>query len=111
MWRDFGLTVIVALTSPAYAATPVDGQWIMKVDRFGNPEYSTLTLRTDGPLVSGDWDGDAAKGSWSGSALSLTVTDAHGATYRFEGRLIDGTLRGIADYPDNNFADTRLRSP
>ncbi|WP_296615802.1 acetamidase/formamidase family protein [Sphingomonas sp.] len=109
MWRYVGLAVVVGLPSPACAATPVDGHWILTVNRFGNPEHSTLTLRSDGPLISGDWDGDTVKGSWSGSVLKLTVTDAHGATYRFEARPTDGTLQGTADYPDNNFPGRRLQ--
>lgn len=108
MWRYVGLAIVAGLTSPACAATPVDGQWILAVNRFGNLEYSTLTLRSQGRLISGDWDGDAARGSWSGNVLKLTVTDARSATYRFEARLVDGKLHGTADYPDNNFPDKRI---
>lgn len=109
MLRQVGLVAAIVLAVPAHARSPVDGQWILAVDRFGNPEYSTLNLRGIGTSVSGDWDGDAAEGKFSAGRLTLTVTGKNGAVYRFDVKLVEGALRGTADYPDNNFPDRRLR--
>jgi len=109
MFSYAGLAAAFVIAAPAAVAAPVDGQWILIVDRFGNLEYSTLNLHISGSSVTGDWDGDAVTGSSSANALALMVTDARGAHYRFEAQLVNGTLRGIADYPDNNFPDKRLR--
>lgn len=104
-----GLALALVAAVPAYAATPLEGQWILTVDRFGTPEYSTLNLLLSQTVVTGDWDGDVAKGSYRAGALTFSVSDKNGAVYRFEGRQVGDTLRGVADYPDNNFPDKRLR--
>ena len=109
MLRQIGLGAAIVLAGPAHASSPVDGQWILAVDRFGNPEYSTLNIRGTGTSVSGDWDGDATEGKFSAGRLMLDVTEKNGAVYRFDVRLVNGALRGVADYPDNNFPDKRLR--
>ncbi|WP_333572591.1 acetamidase/formamidase family protein [Sphingomonas sp.] len=104
------LMLAALLGCPALArAPPLGGQWILTVDRFGSPEYSTLTLARAGQSLSGDWDGDALRGTVQGGSLRFTVTDRHGAVYRFDARRTAEGLRGSADYPDNNFPDRRLR--
>ena len=105
-------TVIAAgalcmLTTMASASHKMNGQWVLVVDRWGNPEYSTLNLSILQDAVSGDWDGDRVAGTIAGEALHFSVTDKRGAEYRFEARLEKGRLSGTANYPDNNFPDRR----
>lgn len=101
--------VASAIALPAAAQTSVAGQWIVTVDRFGTPEYSTLNLFRDGDALRGDWGGDAVTGSVRGRSIDLTIRDERGATYRFTGTMQAGQLRGAADYPDNNHHERRLR--
>lgn len=108
MLRYVALAAAIAFAEPACASQPADGQWILAVDRFGNPEYSTLNLRVSGTTVSGDWDGDTVTGKATAHKVVITVTDKNGAVYRFDFELDHDALRGIADYPDNNFPDKRL---
>lgn len=98
---------VIAL--PAAAQTSIAGQWIVTVDRFGTPEYSTLNLIRDGDAVRGDWDGDPVSGTLRGRSIDLTIRDRRGAIYRFTGTVQAGQLRGAADYPDNNHPERRLR--
>lgn len=86
----------------AAAAHRADGQWVVTIDRFGNPEYSTLNLLVDGTVISGDWDGDALKGSATIRRVTFTVTDSQHRTYAFTGRLDRGSLSGTAIFPDHN---------
>lgn len=110
--RHVLLAVIAwCIGSAAFAAPALDGQWILATDRWGNAEYSTLNLKIAGETASGDWDGDRVNGTLRGDALTFAVTDSRGATYRFSAHLENGTLQGIADYPDNNFPDRRLTFP
>src|SRR5687768_16999454 len=97
---------VIAL--PAAAQTSIAGQWIVTVDRFGTPEYSTLNLIRDGDAVRGDWDGDVVTGRARGRSIDLTIRDRRGAIYRFTGTMQAGQLRGAADYPDNNHPERRL---
>lgn len=100
------LSTSVALASPP-APSALGGQWVLTVDRWGNPEYSTLDLSIRRNVVSGDWDGAPLSGTVDGRTLRFRTTDQRGAEYRFEVRLENGRLSGTADYPDNNFADRR----
>jgi amidase len=103
------LAALLAFGTPAQAAPPLEGQWVLTVDRFGSPEFSTLNLRMRGATLDGDWDGDAVRGTVAGRSLRFAVTDRRGALYRFEAQRTADGLRGTADYPDNNFPDRRLR--
>lgn len=110
MLRFFVLAFAALLMSAAVSAAPrVDGQWILTGNRWGNPEYSTLNLTTIDRELSGDWDGEALSGSVRGKSLAFTVTEKGGAASSFEARLEGEVLRGIADVPDNNYPERRLR--
>jgi amidase len=109
MSRFLLLMMAVLGWSGAAHAAQVAGQWIVTVDRFGSPEYSTLNLVVADRTLGGDWDGDAVRGTIERQSLRFTVTDRQGATYRFEAQQTPAGLSGAADYPDNNFPDRRLR--
>lgn len=101
--------LFVAGAGPAVGAAPnIDGDWILTVDRWGNPEYSTLSLSVRNGEVSGDLDGNTVVGKVDGKTVHLTMTDDRKAVYRFDARLTDGRLSGTANYPDNNFPDRRV---
>ncbi|MFA5965104.1 MAG: acetamidase, partial [Sphingomonas sp.] len=100
---------VLLLGQPALAASRADGQWILTTDRWGNPEYSTLDLIAANGKLSGKWDGDAVDGTISDGRLAFSVRDKSGAVYRFDARIDGATLRGTADFPDNNDAARRLR--
>lgn len=95
-------------TMTVAAAPDATGQWVLAIDRWGNPDYSTLNLSIRRGALSGDWDGDPVAGKIDGKVLRFLVTDTRGAEYRFEARLDGGRLSGTANYPDNNFAERRL---
>ena len=93
------------------AAHAQTGQWVVATDRWGNKEYSTLTLIAEGKGLTGDWDGDRLTGTIRGSRLAFTVTDKRGAAFRFAGVLRRGAISGTADFPDNNNPAARLLHP
>ena len=112
MLRMFLFSLFAFIVSTAASAAPqIHGQWIITTDRWGNAEYSTLNLLVSNQQLSGDWDGDPVTGLVRGKSVTISVRDQRGATYRFDATLQDDTLVGIADYPDNNFPDRRVRNP
>lgn len=104
------LVITVGMCSAATVASAhgADGQWVMRIDRFGNPEYSTLNLHVDGAVMSGDWDGDAVKGSATTDRISFAVTDSQHQSYAFTGTLDRGSLSGTAVFADHNNSNRSL---
>lgn len=105
------MTLFALLPLPAAARSGASGQWIVATDRWGNVEYSTLTLSRDADRLTGDWDGDPVTGKVEGESLAFDVRDARGALYAFTAQLADGALRGEADFPDGNAPSRRVRHP
>ena len=99
----------LCMAGMARAEEPIDGQWIVTTDRWGNAEYSTLNLHRTGEGLTGDWDGDAVHGEMSGAHLHLDIVDRRAARYVFDGSLDGEGLTGTADYPDPNIAGARAR--
>ncbi|MEI8599838.1 hypothetical protein P4S55_00890 [Shewanella sp. PP-Sp27a-2] len=89
----------------AYAAE----QWLLTADLWGNPVYGTLTLTSKGDNLSGDIDGDKLSGHRQGTSLTFESTDANGAVYHYEGKMQDNTIEGIADFPDTNHPNVRVK--
>lgn len=100
--------LIAALIAPLPAQAQIAGQWIVATRRWGNPEYSTLTLRRTAGTLSGNWDGDPVTGAAERDRLRFTVRDRRGATYVFTARMTGETLAGEADYPDHNTPGARV---
>lgn len=103
--------IFVAILLPLSAAARdrIDGQWILTTDRWGNLEYSSLNLEASGRVLAGDWDGDALAGEIRGGRVIFTVTSARGVSYKFAGRVVNGILKGEADFPDHNNAGSRVQ--
>lgn len=95
----------LAMALPAVAREPVDGQWILATDRWGNPEYSVLNLARSGRTLSGDWDGQALSGKVEGDSIVFTVSGDR----KFAGRIEGGRLAGDVDLPDHNDPKARVR--
>lgn len=90
-------------------AAVADQHWLLSIDRWGNADYRILTLHRSGDVLTGrlgDW---AVTGQQHGDLVRFTATDRHGDSYRFEGELEMGALRGHADYPDPNDSRARAR--
>jgi len=104
--RLFSIMLLAALPTISQAQT---GQWIVATDRWGNKEYSTLDLRAEGQVLTGDWDGDQLTGSIRGPRIAFTVTDPRGKIYRFQGAIDPTGLHGTADFPDSNDPAARVR--
>ncbi|WP_326525449.1 acetamidase/formamidase family protein [Sphingomonas sp.] len=96
------------LAAPASARSPIDGQWVLAVDRFGTAEYWTLNLEARGSAVSGDRSGAALSGTRRGARIDFTVTDSRGGRFAFAGTVAGARITGTADYPDHNKAGARL---
>jgi amidase len=82
--------------------------WIMTVDLWGNPAYSTLELEQDGTALAGSLDGDAVKGQRKGGELRFVATDARQASATYVGTLKGDALVGTADMPDTNNPQARV---
>ncbi|MFL9839389.1 acetamidase/formamidase family protein [Sphingomonas sp. ST-64] len=110
MNRFMPIVLVAGATAlPAAAQDHISGQWIVTVDRLGTPEYSTLNLRRDGDALRGDWDGESVTGTIKGRGVVLTIRDRRTAVYRFTGTSGRDGISGVADYPDNNHPELRLR--
>lgn len=97
------LALVALVAMPARA----DETWILRMDLWGTPAFSTATLARHGEAVTGDIDGDRVEGSVSGSTLKFTATDADGHASRYTLQLSAGQLAGTADVPDTNDAAAR----
>lgn len=84
-------------------------QWLLTADLWGNPVYGTLTLTSNGDNLSGDIDGDKLSGHRQGTSLTFESTDVNGAVYHYEGKMQDNTIEGIADFPDTNHPNVRVK--
>jgi amidase len=83
--------------------------WIVKLDRWGNNTYQSLTLRDDGANLEGELDGDKVSARRHGANLEFSTLDQRGARYLYRAKL-DGTLmRGSADFPDTNDPKARAQ--
>jgi amidase len=102
------VSLAFALAAPI-AARAQTGQWVVATDRWGNKEYSTLNLASDGKVLTGDWDGDALTGIVRGHRFDFTVKDKRGTAYVFEGEMRGDGLSGTADFPDSNNPAARVR--
>jgi amidase len=106
----FRRLALIGLLFPlsAHASEPPVESWLLKTDMWGNTAYQTLTLRQDGSVVSGTFDGDKLAGTRQGNLLDFTVTDADHATYHLKAT-VDGTgMVGTADDPDTNAPGRRV---
>ena len=83
------------------AAGPAE-TWIVRVDLWGNPAFSTLTLTRDGARLSGDLDGDRLSGAATGSRLRFDATDRRGGESHFAGTVAGDRMTGSVDAPDTN---------
>lgn len=93
---------------PLHAATPGEN-WLLSIDRWGNPEYRILTLQRSGDALAGHLGKWPLTGLQSGDRVQFTATDSYGDSYRFEGEFDAGALRGQADFPDTNDKQARAR--
>ncbi|WP_310496837.1 acetamidase/formamidase family protein [Sandarakinorhabdus sp.] len=109
------IILVLALAMPSLATArqaataAMTGQWIVTLDRWGNPEYSVLNLRENDRTLSGDWDGDPVKGTVGERAIMVSTTDGQGGVYEFRAKRAADTLSGVADFPDNNNPSQRLQ--
>lgn len=91
------VTIALALLAAGPAET-----WIVRVDLWGNPAFSTLTLARDGADVSGDIDGDRLSGAVKGQRLRFDATDQRGGASHFTGTIAGDRMTGSVDAPDTN---------
>lgn len=90
--------LVVAVATPAAAAET----WILRIDLWGNPAFSTLRLdRSDGK-VTADVDGDRFAGEATAHAMTLKGTDREGHETIYRLRLDGAALSGSTDMPDSN---------
>lgn len=94
---------LLAVTIPASAAE----DWLLQLDRWGNPSAMTLHLQDDGGKLSGTLGGDALTGTRKQGRLLLDVVDKAGKRYRYTGSASADLLQGSADFPDTNDAAAR----
>jgi len=83
--------------------------WVIKLDRWGNPSYMTLHLQDEGGRLSGTLDGDSLQGTRTKSGISFTVTDKQGNRYDYKGTAAAASMHGNADFPDTNDAKARAQ--
>ncbi len=97
--RDL-LAAGVLLAAGAAQAEP--RTWVLDMDLWGNPLFSTLHLQSQGARLTGDLDGDRLTGQLSGDRLSFTSVDDQGRSSTFTATLHGEAMTGVADVPDTN---------
>lgn len=108
--RGFVAACLLLLsTCPAVVAAPQSREsWLVAIDLWGNPAYQSLSFERQGDSVSGVLDGDPIRGSVEGSRIRFVATDAHRATYAFDGLVQGDAFLGEADFPDSNHPERRI---
>jgi len=91
---------------PVHAAASHE-DWVVIVDRWGNPLYQALVLERSERQLRGTLDGDRVEGEASGGHVRFVARDARGAEYAFEGTTGkrgtgQATMNGTATFPDPN---------
>lgn len=86
-------------------ATGLNGRWIITLDLFGTPGYSTLHLTETGGKLSGDFDGDKLDGTLEGKNLHMLAKDDHGGSEDVKGTLEEGAdgfkMKGTITFEDS----------
>jgi acetamidase/formamidase len=94
---------LLSITLSAQAAE----DWLLQLDRWGNPSYMTLHLQDEQGKLSGTLDGDALTGTRSKGQLMLSVIDKQGKRYEYKGSASADRLQGTANFPDTNDSNAR----
>jgi acetamidase/formamidase len=81
--------------------------WLLQLDRWGNPSYMTLHLQDEHGKLSGTLDGDTLTGARSKGQLVLSVIDKQGQRYEYKGSASADRLQGTANFPDTNDSNAR----
>jgi acetamidase/formamidase len=86
---------ICLVPAVALAQTPVAGDWVLTEDIYGNPLHQRLTVKVDGPSVSGTIGRRSIDGTVNGTAIRFTLkgddtSDEFSGT--ISGDRIEGTL-------------------
>lgn len=98
---------LLLLGNAAMAAS--QESWLLVTDLWGNPTYQSLELQIDGKRLAGMLDGDALTGNRDGERIDFTSTTPDGARHAFDGKLVGEAMTGIADYPDSNHPELRVK--
>ncbi|WP_202424536.1 hypothetical protein [Duganella levis] len=85
--------------------------WLLQLDRWGNPSYMTLHFQDEHGKLSGTLDGDALTGTRSNGQLVLSVIDKQGKRYEYKGSTSVDRLQGTANFPDTNDSNARANHP
>jgi acetamidase/formamidase len=103
--------IVLAAVSAALAAAPVAAgeTWVARVDLWGNPAFSTLSLERSGRLVAGDFDGAVVQGEATGKRLSFTATDGEGQVSNYSATVDGDRMTGTVDSPDTNPGNPQAR--
>lgn len=99
--------IFVALILMAASAVVAKETWIVRVDLWGNPAFSTLTIDRKSGKLSGDFDGDRVTGEFTGKQIRFKSTDAQNRISIFTGMIDRTAMTGTADYPDTNTSTAR----
>lgn len=102
------LLLLSAMPIALPAAPQSRESWLVAIDLWGNPAYQSLSLVRQGDRVSGVLDGDPIDGRVEGDRIRFVATDAHRATYAFDGVVQGDAFAGEADFPDSNHPGRRI---
>jgi acetamidase/formamidase len=101
--RTFLALFVFLAPAVVLAQSPVDGDWLLTEDIYGNPLHQRLTLKTAGSAVSGTIGRRAMTGTVNGQAIAFTLKGDAGAdefSGTFAGDRIEGTfVRTQKDQP------------
>ncbi len=93
-------------TAPAKdpGTATLSGRWVVTVDFFGTPDYSTLHLTQTNGKLSGDFDGDKLDGTAEGKNVHFLAKDEHGGSEEVKGAVEPDAkglgLKGTITYVD-----------
>ncbi len=102
--------LFLSLLTAALSAQAAE-DWLLQLDRWGNPSYMTLHLQDEHGKLSGTLDGDALTGTRSKGQLVLSVIDKQGKRYEYKGSASADHLQGTANFPDTNDSNARANHP
>ncbi|WP_420125850.1 acetamidase/formamidase family protein [Longimicrobium sp.] len=108
--RPLLLAVLLSIIPTlAHAQEGAPEVWLLTVDRWGNAEHQMLSLERRGSVIEGRLGGWPLAGRADGDSITFVATDSREMAYRYSGMVGASVLTGVADFPDINDSQKRVR--
>ena len=88
------LILLAALVAPSCRAADVSGEWVAQISRLGDLTYARVTLKAEGPKLSGTWNGSKLEGTVSGDHLEFSANGKFTGGWKGAELAGEGTMGG-----------------